>query len=466
MKNAHLRSVTGLLAAGMLFLFSPPAETRAAERPNVLVIVSDDAGYADFSMQGTKDFPTPHIDSIAANGARCANGYVSAPVCSPSRAGILTGRYQERFGHEQNIPPSYSEVNGLPLSEKTIADGMKGAGYRTIALGKWHLGYAPKFHPLARGFDDFYGFLQGQRSYFPLKRPGPLNRMLRDREPAPEKFAYTTDELAAQAAAYIRQNREHPFFMYLAFNAVHAPFQALDSDRAKVQGMTKERTTMCAMIRALDRGVGVVLDALDQQKLTDHTLVFFVNDNGGAHFPAYYNNRPLHGYKGSTWEGGIRVPFAVQWPGKIPAGQVFQPPVISLDIMPTALAVAGVTNAPGHPLDGVNLLPYLAGQNSTAPHAGLFWRYGKNYAARMGDWKLTCTDDSGVKLFNLATDIGETQDLSATQPAQLQALSTAYAQWNAGNVPAIKWESKGKNTEEASAAAATMTLAYQMDDDP
>jgi arylsulfatase A-like enzyme len=461
-----MTKATAFLAA-MIWAASVAAGVVAVpQKPNIVVILSDDAGYADFSMQGAKDFPTPNIDSIAASGVRFTSGYASAPVCSPSRAGLLTGRYQTRFGHELNIPPNYSESNGLPLSEKTIADAMKLAGYQTIALGKWHLGYAPKFHPLSRGFDDFYGFLQGSRSYFPLKKPTGLNRMLRDREPAKEDFTYTTDDLAAKAADYIRQNKGRPFFMYLAFNAVHAPFQALSSDLENVKGLDPHRATMSAMIRALDRGVGVVLNELKQQGLTGNTLVFFVNDNGGAHFPDYCNNHPLHGYKGSTWEGGIRVPFAVKWPGNIPAGKINDQPVLLLDIMPTAMAAAGVAKPPGHPLDGVNLLPFLAGHNKAAPHDALFWRYGKNYAARLGDWKLTDTDNSGVMLFNLAEDIGETHDLSQQEPGKLKELEAAYAKWNAGNVPAIKWGAKGKLDEDASVNKEADAYAYRMEDDP
>jgi len=189
--------------------------------PNVVVIVSDDAGYADFSMHG--GFPTPRIDSIAAEGIRFTDAYVSGCVCSPTRAGLLTGRYQQRFGHETNIPPVLSERNGLPLTETTFADRMRAGGYRTKAIGKWHLGYAPTFHPLSRGFDEFYGFLQGSRSYFPIAAPTRLNELMRGREAVPETFAYLTDELADEAAGWIEARRDHPFFLYVAFNAVHSP---------------------------------------------------------------------------------------------------------------------------------------------------------------------------------------------------------------------------------------------------
>ncbi|MFO1522737.1 MAG: sulfatase-like hydrolase/transferase [Kiritimatiellia bacterium] len=213
-----------IVLAATLFTLAAPAP--AADRPNIVVLLSDDAGYHEFSMQGSKTIPTPRIDSIAKSGVYFSNGYVSGCVCSPTRAGLLTGRYQQRFGHEFNIPPVYSETNGLSLDETTLPAVLQPAGYRTIAIGKWHLGYAPKFHPLERGFTDYYGFLQGARSYVPLPKASRLNQLLRDRKPVPEKFDYLTDHLASEAAEYIAKNKDRPFFLYLAFNATHGPHQA------------------------------------------------------------------------------------------------------------------------------------------------------------------------------------------------------------------------------------------------
>ena len=421
--------------AALVVAAAAPAVSHGS-KPNIIVIVSDDAGYADFSLQGGKHFPTPHIDSIAANGARFTNGYVSAPVCSPSRAGLITGRYQQRFGHELNILTADPNI-GLPLSEKTLADAMKAAGYRTIAVGKWHLGSGPQFHPLERGFDDFYGFLSGGRSYFPNGGQAG-KRMLRNHEPITEQFKYTTDEFGRQAAEYIRQNKDRPFFMYLAFNAVHAPHQALPSDIKKSQG---KRKNLIAVTIALDRAVGTVLNELKQQGIFENTLVVFVNDNGGPKLDGKKNddgnNGPLRGFKGSTWEGGIRVPFVVQWPARIPQGKLFDQPVIALDIMPTAMAAAGIAVPPGQPLDGVNLLPYLTGENAASPHEALCWRFGSQWAVRQGDWKLV--NDGGPRLFNLAKDIGEAHDLSRQEPDKLKQLQSAYSQWNARNVPP-KWQ--------------------------
>jgi arylsulfatase A-like enzyme len=427
-----------LFATLTVLMFTGTGRLAAVEqKPNVIVIVSDDAGYADFSMHGAKNFPTPRIDSIAANGVRFTSSYVSAPVCSPSRAGLMTGRYQQRFGHHDN-PPPHSEGNiGLPVSEKTFADAMKAAGYHTIAVGKWHLGAGSRFHPLSRGFDEFYGFLGGARSYFKGGGDkGAVGRLLNGRSPAPENFRYLTDELGRKSAEYIRQNKSRPFFLYLAFNAVHTPYETLGEDTNKVKGMKKGRRKLCAMTIALDRAVGVVLDELKKQGLTDNTLVFFVNDNGAPKAQSG-NNDPLHGFKATTWEGGIRVPFVVQWPGRIPKGKVYHQPVIALDIMPTAMAAAGNTDAPGNPLDGVNLLPYLTGENTAAPHEVLFWHIDNYRAVRKGDWKLT--DNGGdVHLYNLAKDIGEKHDLKKQEPAKLKELEAEFAKWKAGNLPQ-KW---------------------------
>ena len=431
----------------------------AAERPNIIVIVSDDAGYNEFSMNGSNPlFPTPHIDSIAANGVRFTNGYVSGTVCSPTRAGLLTGRYQNRFGHEFNVPPVYSEDNGLSLKETTIADVLKSADYRTIALGKWHLGYAPKFHPMERGFTDYYGFLQGARSYFPLQKPTILNRLLRDREPIVENFDYMTDELGRAAADYIAKSKDKPFFIYLAYNATHGPNDATESDLATVKGgggNAKHR----AMALALDRSVGLVLDELQKHSMTDNTLIFFVNDNGGV---AGHDNAPLRGYKGSTWEGGTRVPFAIQWPAGLPKGKVIDAPVISLDIFPTAMAAAGVMNSPGQPLDGVNLLPYMRGETKERPHQTLYWKNGTKWAVRDGDLKAVAGNDGGnsgkgkkakkgkpsseILLFDLSKDTSESNNLAASRPDDVTRLEKLYRDWKK-DFPAPTWGVEKSNAD-------------------
>ncbi|MDP6537933.1 MAG: sulfatase-like hydrolase/transferase [Planctomycetota bacterium] len=396
--------------------------------PNVIVILSDDAGYADFSFQGSGEAATPHIDSIAAGGVRCTNGYVSASVCSPSRAGLLTGRYQQRFGHDRNIPPAYSETNGLPVEEVTLADALRAVGYRTIALGKWHLGYAPHFHPLSRGFDDYYGFLQGARSYRAIEGTR-LNRLLRDREPVAEEFDYMTDELGAQAAAYITEHAERPFFLYLSFNAVHTPMHATEADlEAVAEGAKPKRRKLLAMTRSLDRAVGAVLERLRELDLERNTVLFFLNDNGGATNNAS-DNGSLRGRKGSPFEGGIRIPFLVRWPERLPAGAIYDLPVSTLDVFATALAAAGAEEAPAN-LDGVDLVPFLAGRRAGRPHDVLLWRRGDNLAIRSGDWKLVRKGNGPTLLFDLGIDPGETTDLAADHPQRVAALGAHWGAWS------------------------------------
>ncbi|MFN3151299.1 sulfatase-like hydrolase/transferase [Bremerella sp.] len=411
-------------------------------KPNVVILFSDDAGYNEFSLHGAELFPTPRINSIATNGVRFTNGYVSGTVCSPSRAGLLTGRYQNRFGHEFNIPPVYSDSNGLPLEETTIADVMKQAGYQTVALGKWHLGYAPKFHPMERGFTDFYGFLQGARSYFPLDKPTRLNQLLRNREPVrPERFEYMTDELAIAAADYIAKSEDRPLFMYVAFNAIHTPNHVLQSDLDSL-GEDKRQAKHRAMTIALDRAVGTVLDAINEQGIQDNTIVIFLNDNGGA---TGHDNTPLRGKKGSTWEGGIRVPFVMQWPNRIPKGKVVDEPVIALDIFPTATKAAGVSDSPGLPLDGTDLTPFLTEKAKTPPHQVLYWKSGANWAVREGNLKLVVANGGSGKpeLYDLSQDAEEKVDIAAQHPAQVEKMEAMYIEWKK-DFPTPTWGGGGK----------------------
>ncbi|MBI1368006.1 MAG: sulfatase-like hydrolase/transferase [Planctomycetes bacterium] len=430
--------------------FAPAATPRPA-KPNFVIILSDDCGYNEFSMQGEDRIPTPRIDSIARNGVRFTDGYVSGAVCSPSRAGINTGRYQERFGHEFNIPPAYSEKNGLPLSETMLPTVLHSAGYRTIALGKWHLGYAPQFTPIERGYTDYYGFLQGARSYWPLEKPSRLNQLLHDSEPVrPEQFDYMTDELGRRAAAYIHESKDKPFFVYLAFNATHMPLQATEADLKAAHG-----DKIAAMTIALDRAVGMVLDQLDKDGLSKNTIVVYLTDNGGPHG---HDNSPLRGYKGSTWEGGIRVPFCMQWPGVIPSGQTYRYPIISLDLFATFIAAADVDKSPGKPLDGVDLLPYVTGENKERPHQTLYWKHGSNWAVRDGDMKLVAASDKGSKgdtgekpmLFDLSKDISETNDLAAARPDDVKRLQKMYDDWHR-DFPKPLWGGKHSDDDDSDA---------------
>ncbi len=419
----------------------------AERRPNVIVIVSDDMGFADIGVHGCKDIPTPHIDSLAKNGIRCTNGYVSGPYCSPTRAGLLTGRYQQRYGHEFNPGPANDQNldKGLSLDETTLPQRLREAGYATGMVGKWHLGHAEQFHPQRRGFESFFGFLGGAHSYFDWGTNDPI---LRGTAPA-EGNEYLTDALGREAAAFIRKNGERPFFLYLTFNAVHTPMHAAPKYLSRFGNITDEnRAKYAAMQSAMDDVIGGVLEALRGAGVEDNTLIFFHSDNGGPEGVNSSDNGPLRGVKATTWEGGIHIPFLVQWKAKLPQGRVYERPVIQLDIFPTALAAAGVAAPNPKPLDGVNLLPYLTGERTAAPHEALYWRFGDQIAIRMGDWKLVKgrgegqqplanrrnrgeANTQGALLFNLKDDLGEQHDRAAAQPAKLKELSAAWEKWDA-----------------------------------
>jgi len=406
------------------------AADTSARKPNILLIVGDDMGYGDVGIHGCKDIPTPNIDSIAKNGVRCTNGYVSGPYCSPTRAGLMTGRYQQRFGHEFNPgPPPEGENVGLPLTETTLAQRLKDAGYTTGMVGKWHLGSERKFHPLSRGFQEYFGFLGGAHPYFLDQGDQPNNPVLRGFESANEK-EYLTEAFSREATAFIDRHAREPWFLYLTFNAVHTPMHATDKYVARFKNVADEnRRTYCGMMSAMDDAIGAVLKKLDENRLTENTLVFFVSDNGGPPVNSS-SNGPLRGNKAQTWEGGIRVPYLVQWKGTIPANKTYDEPVIQLDFHPTALAAAGVEPKEAK-FDGVNLLPYLQNKVSAPPHETLYWRFGDQMAIRHGNYKLV--QGRGVdkpQLFDLAADMGEKNDLSQSKPDLFKDLQGRYAAWN------------------------------------
>jgi len=434
----------------------------AAAKPNIIVIVGDDMGYADLGVHGCQDIPTPHLDALANAGVRFTNGYVSGPYCSPTRAGLLTGRYQTRFGHEFNPGGDGPDTpKGLPLSEKTIADRLKAAGYKTGLVGKWHLGNTPEYRPLKRGFDEFFGFLAGARSYWP-NQGAPI---LRGDKPVDEQ-EYLTDAFGREAVDFVERHRESPFFLYLAFNAVHTPMHATDDRLKKFASIADpKRRTYAAMMSAMDDAIGDVLAKVKESGLEDNTLVFFISDNGGPMLKGTTVNgsinSPLRGSKRTTLEGGVRVPFFVKWPGKVPAGKTFEKPAIQLDFLPTALAAAGVEASPDWKLEGVDLLPYLTAAKSDAPHDALYWRFGQQMAIRQGDWKLVKYDpvvDGGkgkgkatpAKLYYLADDVGETRDLIAEQPEKAAELQAAWDDWNEENVAPL-WGAGGKGKAKAKA---------------
>jgi arylsulfatase A-like enzyme len=432
MKSKHL-----LVVAFVLVLCGRLA---AADKPNILFIVGDDMGYADVGFHGCKDIPTPSLDALAASGIRFTNGYVSGPYCSPTRAALLTGRYQTRFGHEFN--PGGAQ-NGLPLKEKTLADRLKAAGYVTGIVGKWHLGATDGMHPQKRGFDEFYGFLGGAHSYF--QSAG----ILRGTQPVKE-MDYTTDAFGREAVSFIERHKTEPWFLYLAFNAVHTPMHATDDRLAKFSAIAdKQRRTYDAMMLAMDDAIGRVRKKLVDAGLEQNTLVCFISDNGGPTMQGTTingsRNDPLRGSKRTTLEGGIRVPFLISWPGRIKPG-VFDQPAMQMDMHATALAAAEVAVKPEWKLDGVDLLPHLRGEKVGAPHDALYWRFGQQMAVRSGDFKLVRYDNhadtpgarragvSAAKLYNLRADVGEATDLAMAMPDKVKELQARWNQWNTDNV--------------------------------
>jgi arylsulfatase A-like enzyme len=423
------------LAVLLLSLLLPVSLTAAgsatAGRPNILILFADDLGYGEVGCYGFKEVPTPNIDSIAANGIRFTSGYVAAPLCSPSRAGLNTGRYQTRFGHENN---TMTAEGGLPLSETTLAGRLKALGYATCAVGKWHLGSEAAYLPMQRGFDEYYGVTGNPGSYF--KPRGFIDsRISPEVQGVTDPNFYTTAAFAARAADWIEKHKDAPWFLYLPFNAVHSPHETTEKYRERFAhiGDPKHRE-FDGMLSALDDAVGVVLGKLRELKLENNTLIFFISDNGAP--GGREGNGVLRGHKHTCWEGGFRVPWMAQWKGKLPAGRVSDLPVISLDVLPTCVGAAGGTVDPAWKLDGVNLLPYLLGEKKGRPHETLFWRIDGMWAVRHGDMKLARgTPEEPVGLFDLAADVGEKNDLASTQPEKAKQLQALWDQWNAQLAP-------------------------------
>ena len=425
-------------------------------RPNVIVIFSDDMNYTGPSSYGSKwGIRTPHIDALAAKGVRFTNAYCSAPTCGPSRAGLVTGRYQTSFGHEFNSPRQ--EGIGLPLDEKTFGDRMKDLGYHTGIVGKWHLGgdenAGEEYHPLNRGFDYFYGFYGSMVHFFRS------DHIFRGREQVKDP-RYLTDIIAEESCDFIDRNKEEPFFLYVAFNAVHTPLEAAEEDLAYIDSLPHFKSFLvnsktmndtekaldkararAAMLRGLDRGVGQITDKLKVLGLEEKTLVIFTNDNGD-----YNDNGIYSGGKGSCLEGGIRVPFIIKWPEKVEAGKLYDQPVMTLDILPTMVTAGGGDILPDWNLHGVNLLPYMNGEVSGIPHDWLFWRMGGTKAALHGKWKLLHNGKSGYGghgvpedeaqwlLFDLEADPAEQRDLSLVFPDIYKNMLAEYDNWEANQM--------------------------------
>jgi arylsulfatase A-like enzyme len=454
-----------LLCAGTARVLPPAATTPtdpAIRPPNLVVILADDLGYGDVCAYGCANGKTPHIDALATRGARFTQAYVTAPVCSPSRSALLTGRYQQRYGHEFNPGPiskDSSESPGTPTTERMFPQYLKERGYTTGVVGKWHLGSLPELHPLARGFDEFFGFYQAAHLYLDPATPNvhfvdrgahqrgaplrvdPRNPIVRGRVPVDE-LAYLTEAFTREAVSFIERHRAEPFFLYVAYNAPHTPLQVTDRYYDRFPEIADEgRRIYAAMVSALDDGVGEIAAALERTGLASSTVVVFASDNGCATYTDACSNGPLLGGKLTFFEGGVRIPFLVARPGTIPPGSVIDAPVSTLDLLPTALALAGATPPSDRGLDGRSLLPLLRGESGAAGHDRLVWRNGKSWALRDGAWKLVQYDGEPPFLFDLATDATERENLAPSMAHRVTDLERVYRAWEVGTVTPL-WNTR------------------------
>ena len=446
MNNATRKSLVVLSC----LLLSGPTCVFATEKPNIIVFMADDMGYADAGFTGSQDIQTPNLDKLAASGVVFRQGYANHPFCGPTRAALLSGLYQHRFGFETN--PAYDPANtimGIDSDIPLISKRLKKAGYVTGCVGKWHLGAAEPFHPNNRGFDYFYGFLGGGHDYFKIDLTKPvkeayLQGLVRNNKPA-SFDGYLTTALSMDAAKFVNDNKNKPFFLYVAYNAPHAPLQAPDEDIERYKQIPdKKRRVYSAMVDVMDRGIGEVISAVERNGLRDNTLIFFLSDNGGPQptkqKPGKWNgssNKPYRGGKGDVYEGGIHVPFIASWPAKIPAGTTYDLPVISIDISRTAVAVAGGSAGGNRAMEGVNLIPYVTGEKSGVPHEALYWRSGSKWSvlAADGTKHVKEADSKSPQLFFLPEDAAEANDLFTSQPERANQLRAKWESWNEHNIP-------------------------------
>ena len=447
-------AVLSILIAGTSTI---AADQSPSSQPNVVLILTDDMGYSDVSPFGDSEIETPNLAKLIDHGTRLTNCYVSAPICVPSRMGLLTGRYQQRYGVYDNV---YSvEANRLWVQQSTLANHLQSAGYRTANIGKWHLSgnRAPwKLPPPhQRGFDEYVGIRGGMDNFWPgtplLRRVGETYEEF----PSPD---YLTDFFGDEAKRFIEREHDNPFFLYLAFNAPHAPLQALERDQRAIGTgwISSDRRTYDGMVRAIDRNVGKVLNALETGGLTERTLVIFLNDNGGGgnnaakHTRNTARNLPYRGHKFDVTEGGIRVPMVVSLPGRVPNGEEYSGLASSLDVVPTVLAATGISPEEPAMFDGVNLLPYLTGQKQGSPHEQLCWlqkhwvrpnqhqvdRNTYQFGIRRGRWKalrmqqqFDGSPNRDWELYDLSRDPSELQDVATEYPEIVSELAERFASW-------------------------------------
>ncbi|WP_289055425.1 sulfatase-like hydrolase/transferase [Carboxylicivirga marina] len=435
----------------VLGIISASSLVSAQQKPNLIVIMADDLGYADVGYNGCTDIPTPNIDALAKSGVQFTSGYAAYSVCGPSRAGFITGRYQQRFGSERNPQYRPNDPNmGLPKSEKTIAEVLKPVGYTSKIIGKWHLGaHKETHHPLNRGFDEFYGHLGGSHYYYQkamrykdsynlTKDNEEIEQMrtwiLRDHTPVEFK-KHLTEQFSDEAVDFIDRHKEKPFFLYMSYNAPHTPLQPANEHLERVSHIQNEKRRQYAgLVVGLDDGVGQIMEKLRECDLEKNTIVFFMSDNGGK-IKWGANNGVLRGDKGSSFEGGFRVPFLMKWKG-VTKPSVYDQPVNSLDVLAT---IADLTDAPLNsekPLDGVNLIPYVTGTKQGAPHKAIYLRGNGSkgtYAVRMGDYKIiTQNEGAWRQLYNLKDDISEENNMVKTSPERYQEIDKLRIEWSKG----------------------------------
>ena len=434
-----------------LFLGVISCSTNEEKLPNVIVIISDDQGYADVGFHGSKEIFTPNIDRIANNGVIFSEGYVSYAVCSPSRAGLITGRYQNRFGYTRNIllAPKDS-IMGLPLTEQTLSDVLGKANYKTKAIGKWHLGAHESLVPERRGFDEFFGFIIGGHRYFPedltlndltkarRQMDGYVTRIY-DNGKRIDTKKYLTEELSDNAVKFIEDNSDNPFFLYLSYNAPHTPLQATKKDLERNKHIEVEkRRTYAAMVSSMDDGIGLILDKLEEKKITDNTIVIFFSDNGGVEWYNFSDNGVLRGIKGDFFEGGIRVPFTMQWPKKIKPGITYDKPIIALDVFATVASAASAQKYIKNDIDGVDLLPYLTGDKFGLPHEYLYWQNPDKDIDVVRDERykyLRIKNDEYI--FDLKNDISEETNIINSSKPIYNRLKSQFKEWEKGMIDPV-----------------------------
>lgn len=430
-KNAFLVACIATACSLALLACSERASTHVT-RPNIILIMADDLGYHGLSSYGNPGYQTPHIDRLAEEGLRFTDFYANAPVCTPTRAALLTGQYQQRSGLEGVIyVRGETRQTGMAQQELTIAELLKAAGYRTGIVGKWHLGYREEYNPVHQGFDQFYGFVSGNIDYHSHYDNAGIYDWWHNTDSLYEE-GYSTDLITGHALDFMEESQDRPFFLYVAHEAPHVPFQSRsdsayrfpDRDFSYYGPVEDTAATYAAMMEAMDEGVGRIVDKVEQLGIQDETLIIFGSDNGGE--PGFGHNGPLRGHKTTLWEGGIRVPMIAWWPGQIQAGVTDQT-AMSFDLFPTFLHVAGQEKPDTLQVDGIDLSPLLL-RGERLPDRDLYWRYRGQRAARRGPWKLMVTDGDTL-LFNLQHDRAEQQDASAQYPERLGRLLAAMSRW-------------------------------------